>query len=260
MQVTSSSSSIIPFPTSANQTPVPISPAKDREAARRFLQLLDPAAQDFTFQMFDDERSNGHEVKAGLARITSNRDEVLQLYNRGAGVYVTINETDLTGRKSENIKRIRAVWQEDDKGHGGPFPLEPSLVVESSPKHFHRYWFVSDQWPADEQGCADFAVVMERMVTSYGCDNNAKIFPAFCVCRASCIARIRRSRTWSASWRKAAAAIRAKKSCGLFRQSNENHAGIVNGTRTIATRNASQTLCASSPPMIEPFGYRLACP
>src|SRR5262249_2959124 len=89
-------------------------------------------------------------------------------------VYVTVNETDLTGRRSENIKRIRAIWQEDDDGHGGPYPLIPSLVVESSPGKFHRYWLVADDWPADEQGRADFAKVMERMVASYGCDKNAK--------------------------------------------------------------------------------------
>lgn len=162
--LTASSSSVIAFP---NQ-PAPRGCERDREAARRFLHLIDPAAQNFTFQTFHDLGLGG------VVRCTSDRSEVLRLYERGAGVYVTVNETDLTGRKSENIKRIRAVWQEDDDGYGGPFPLEPSLVVESSPGHFHRYWFVSDHWPTDEQGRADFANVMERMVKSYGCDNNAK--------------------------------------------------------------------------------------
>ena len=149
-------------------------PPMDRDEAGRFLKSLDATARDFTFQTFDDDHSNGHELNGSLARATSNRDEILQLYTRGAGVYVTINETDLTGRKSENIKRVRAIWQEDDAGHGGPFPLDPSIVVKSSPGHFHRYWLIADEWPADEQGRADFAAVMERMVESYGCDKNAK--------------------------------------------------------------------------------------
>jgi hypothetical protein len=167
MNLTAHSSAIVvPF-TVGNQ------PTRDREAAGRFLRLLDPVARDFTFQTFHD-RSSRLEADGSLARATSNRDEVLQLYGRGAGVYVTINETDLTGRKSENVKRIRAVWQEDDDGYDGPFPLDPSLVVESSLGHFHRYWLVADDWPADEQGRTDFAKVMERMVESYGCDNNAK--------------------------------------------------------------------------------------
>src|SRR5262249_9420027 len=45
---------------------------------------------------------------------------------------------------------------------------------ESSPGKFHRYWLIADHWPADQQGRADFAAVMERMVASYGCDKNAK--------------------------------------------------------------------------------------
>jgi hypothetical protein len=109
-----------------------------------------------------------------LTRCTIDREEVVKLHDRGAGVYVTLNETDLTGHKSENVTRIRAIWQEDDDGYSGEFPLLPSLVVQSSPGHFHRYWFVSNHWPADEQGRADFAAAMERMVASYGCDKNAK--------------------------------------------------------------------------------------
>src|SRR6266498_3584486 len=115
MSLTAHSSAIAlspqPTPTSA--------PPRDREAPRRFLHLLDPSAANFTFQTFDDDRRNGHGPNGKLARDTSARNEVLRLYALGAGVFVTINATDLTGRKSENIKRIRAVWQEDDKGHGG---------------------------------------------------------------------------------------------------------------------------------------------
>jgi AAA domain-containing protein/primase-like protein/DNA primase RepB-like protein len=161
----SSSSIIIPPPISA----IPM--LRNRDEARRFLRLLDPTAKAFTFQAFSDARDN-HD--ASLARSTADREEMLQFYQRGSGVYVTINETDLTGRKSENIKRVRAIWQEDDEGHGGPFPLDPSLVVESSPGHFHRYWLIADDWPADEKGRADFAAVMERMCESYGSDKNAK--------------------------------------------------------------------------------------
>jgi AAA domain/Primase C terminal 2 (PriCT-2)/RepB DNA-primase from phage plasmid len=171
MNLTAHSSAVlIPLQTT-NQTASTNAPVRDREATRQFLHLLDPTARDFTFQTFAEPNSHN----AGLARSTSDRAEVVRLYELGgAGVYVTINETDLTGRKRENIKRIRAIWQEDDDGHGGPFPLEPSVVVESSPQHFHRYWLTADGWPADEQGRADFAAVMERMVTSYGCDKNAK--------------------------------------------------------------------------------------
>jgi hypothetical protein len=171
MTLTVSSSAVIPFP--ASDQPAPMSaPVRDREEAHRFLRLLDPKARSFTFQTFEDKRPA---TKGELARVIHSPAwaTLLEMHACGAGVYVSVNATDGKGRKSENIKRIRAVWQEDDKGHGGPFPLDPSLVIESSPNHFHRYWLV-DNWPADEQGRADFANVMERMVASYGSDKNAK--------------------------------------------------------------------------------------
>jgi hypothetical protein len=147
----------------------------DEEQSRRFLGLLDPNADGFTFQTFDDDRTRKNPA---LTRIIQSpppaRDELLNLNGQGAGVFVTVNETDGSGRKSENITRIRAVWQEDDDGFKGVFPLQPSMVVETSPGHFHRYWLLADDWPADEQGCADFKAVMERMVESYGSDKNAK--------------------------------------------------------------------------------------
>ena len=145
------------------------------EQPQRFLSLLDPSANGFTFQTFDDDRVRKN---PGLTRIIQSpppaRDELRKLNEQGAGIFVTVNETDGNGRRSENIKRVRAIWQEDDDAFDGCFPLDPSIVVESSPGKYHRYWLVADDWPADEQGRADFAAVMERMVASYGCDKNAK--------------------------------------------------------------------------------------
>jgi Protein of unknown function (DUF3987)/Primase C terminal 2 (PriCT-2)/RepB DNA-primase from phage plasmid len=154
---------------------IEISAVGSDEQSPLFLRLLDPSAGGFTFQTFDDDRAR---KKPALTRIDNSpppaRDELVKLNKQGAGVFVTINETDGGGRKTENITRIRAVWQEDDDGFDGAFPLQPSMVVETSPGHFHRYWLTADDWPADERGRADFAAVMERMVESYGSDNNAK--------------------------------------------------------------------------------------
>src|SRR5262249_39079627 len=89
-------------------------------------------------------------------------------------VYLTVNATDGTGRTADKIVRIRAVWQEDDAGYEGDFPLPPSLVVETSDAKFHRYWLTAGDWPADDRGRADFKGVMARMVADYGCDDNAR--------------------------------------------------------------------------------------
>jgi hypothetical protein len=147
----------------------------DFDQARMFLHLLDSQADRFTFQTFADAKngsSNGH-----LARVLHTSGfspELLNLHDNGAGVFVCANKTDGTGRKGEHITRVRTVWQEDDDCFEGEFPLEPSIVVETSEGRYHRYWLVEDDWPADEQGRADFASAMERMVTSSGSDPNAK--------------------------------------------------------------------------------------
>jgi hypothetical protein len=137
----------------------------------RFAKLLDRQAAQFTLQTFDDDYTR---KDRSLVRVIANgnvNDPVLaQLNELGAGIFVTINETDLKWRSNDNITRIRAVWQEDDDGFAGVFPIEPTAVVESSPGKYHRYWLVSDEWPADERGRGDFEGVMARMVEQYGCD------------------------------------------------------------------------------------------
>jgi uncharacterized protein DUF3987/primase-like protein/DNA primase RepB-like protein len=147
--------------------------APSDDPAIRFLTLLSPQLTGITFQTFDDDNVR---KKSELAQVIRFEDikRLRQLNAEGAGVFVTVNETDELGRKKANIVRIRAVFQEDDDGFDGPFPLEPSIVVQTSPGRSHRYWLVADGWPADEQGCVDFRSVMERMIASYGSDPNAK--------------------------------------------------------------------------------------
>ena len=129
-------------------TTTPTAPAIDIAEAHRFLKLLDPAAERFTFQTFADNRNHPlspgatvwHEgLTAGLAGCFERMQE------RGAGIYVTVNETDLTGRKIENIKRVRCNVVDLD---GAPIEpvmscaLKPHFTVESSPGKYHAYWRV----------------------------------------------------------------------------------------------------------------------
>jgi RecA-family ATPase len=140
------------------------------DEAHRFLGLLDPNATEFTFQTFDDnkERKDPALIRVLHGSLEERASQLIALNERGAGIFVTINETDGNGRKVENIVRVRAIWQEDDSGWSGTLPIKPSIVVESSPSKFHRYWLV------DGLSEADFAAVMERMVKSFGGDKGAK--------------------------------------------------------------------------------------
>src|SRR6516164_6024554 len=69
-------------------------------------------------------------------------------HDRGAAVFVAVNETDGSGRCKENIKRVRAVFQEDDSGYRGSFPLDPSMVGEAPRGRSHRFWLGPDFGPA----------------------------------------------------------------------------------------------------------------
>lgn len=145
-------------------------PEIDLTQAERYLAILDEEAESFIFQTFDDLKSRKDRWLARIKIGDFNQcSSFLQDMNRrGAGVFVTVNESDGKGRKLENITRIRAIWHEEDTPCGKDFPLEPHLVIESSPGKFHRYWRVDGLPPQD------FSGVMARMIRDYGSDPNVK--------------------------------------------------------------------------------------
>ncbi len=143
--------------------------------AERFLTLLDESADQFTFQTFDDDKSRKDKTLALVLNgsFKQHKAQLAQLNSMGAGVFVTVNETNLTGRKIENMLRPRVVFIEDDNG-GAPNPegLEPHIVVQSSDSHKqHRYFLIDDATGMDWQ---EWDGVQERMVLEYFSDPNAK--------------------------------------------------------------------------------------
>ena len=143
--------------------------ALDPQAVHRFLALLDSQAERWTFQTFDDNRGrkDGNLTRILHGSLHTQYDALAQFNQRGAGVFVTVNETDCKGRRRENIIRARALWQEDD-GDGKPLPLEPQIVVETSPDKFHRYLLVEGLSLAEHQ------IVQSLLVERYGSDPGAK--------------------------------------------------------------------------------------
>jgi putative DNA primase/helicase len=150
----------------------------------RYLKALDPNATGFTWQTFP-ERKDGDQSLAAVFHGTIGQHKQLngnpklgtiqRAYGLGSGIWITVNETNGQGRTGAHIIRVRAVWCEWDGGETPPkFPLDPSLIVETSPGHFHYYWFTADGWPADKAGRADFDNTMLCMVQVYGSDKNAK--------------------------------------------------------------------------------------
>lgn len=145
----------------------------DPTQAAAFLAMLDPTAQQFTFQTFDDQKER---KRADLARVLTgtleqHADELTRLSAQGAGVFVTPNATDGRGRRLANIQRLRAIFQEADLPGAKVPPLEPHIVVESSPLKFHRYWVIE---AATAPKTSEWLAAMRRMVADWDSDPNAK--------------------------------------------------------------------------------------
>jgi hypothetical protein len=132
--------------------------------AVQFLFDLDPTADRFTFQVFDDLKKRrdprlARVIHGSLAKRVS---ELASLNARGAGVFICINATDLKGRGARHIARVRAVWQDDDLCWRGTFPLPPSLVVSTSPGRFQRLW-LCDDLTIDQHRAVEERLVIPRM-------------------------------------------------------------------------------------------------
>ncbi len=156
-------------------------PRRDMALAEAFLAWLDPNASKFTFQTFDDvkDRKDGRLTRMLHGTFEAHRAELQRLNDRGAGVFVTINETDLKGRKKENILRVRAVFVDADtpeavvnveeaiKAAG----LMPGAIVQSSPGKSHCYWLL------DDLRIDEFTAFQEAMIDRWGTDNSVKELP-----------------------------------------------------------------------------------
>jgi hypothetical protein len=123
--------------------------------AAQFLKLLDPAATKFEFRTFDDDKARNDKenlLRTFYGTLAKHAIRLQQLNDKGAGVFVTINETDGKGRNADHIVRIRAAFADLD---GAPLEpvmralLLPHIVVESSPGKFHVYWRAEGMAPED---------------------------------------------------------------------------------------------------------------
>lgn len=117
-----------------------------------------------TFLTFDDSKKKDRKLTKVYHK---NSPLMLAAKNSaGAGIFLTINETDGKGRKKENIIRVRAVFADLDGAPLKPvLDYNPSLVVESSPGRYHAYW-LTDDIPLDW-----FPSLQQSIANLFGGDN-----------------------------------------------------------------------------------------
>ena len=127
----------------------------DLDEALRFLRVLGPTTERFCFQTFDDVpgRKDPSLARTLHGTLTELVSVLVNLNNRGAGVFVTINEVaNNQPREAENVTRVRALFIDADDPRRiaeieekiARSGLEPSIAVESSPGKRHFYWLVND--------------------------------------------------------------------------------------------------------------------
>lgn len=107
----------------------------------RFLSFFDGQ---LTFQTFDDKGQRRDLAKQFHGR--QHGQELTALNRQGAGIFLTVNETDGEGRRRDNITRTRALFVDLDGAPLKPvrdFELMPHLIVQSSPGRFHAYWLTT---------------------------------------------------------------------------------------------------------------------
>lgn len=136
--------------------------------AQLFLNCLDPTADRFLFVLINPDRQS-EPPKAAFVEPSAAFNDLMAWNSQGYGVYVNVNQTEGVHRRRENITRCRAVFIEDDnKTRSKPYPINPNLVVESSPGKYHIYYLTSttvfDQYEE----------VQQTLVNDYGGDPNAR--------------------------------------------------------------------------------------
>jgi len=164
------------FPTTALNIGAP---THDKKTAADFLAVLDPTTQKHTYQFFADRGAPYAEIFHGTLDEVWPKVLALNTPERGVGAFITVNATDLKGRKRENIIRVRALWVDADnadqlrrcdevvKATGAT----PTMTVRSSDSRAHFYWC------CDDISCEIFSSWQAALIKKMGTDPSVRDLP-----------------------------------------------------------------------------------
>jgi P4 family phage/plasmid primase-like protien len=121
-----------------------------------------------TFQTFDDDddRKLPSLCRQWADTTAPSQVELERLSKAGAGLFVTVQQTDGTGRKAENITKVRALFVDFD-GHlptGSEWHLQPSMIVRSSGDKGHAYWLLSESIAPNKE---EFRKLQQQLIAHY---------------------------------------------------------------------------------------------
>lgn len=121
-----------------------------------YLAALEPEYQTHTFY-WSGLHPDGQRIQE-YGTVEEMLPKLIQRNQQGYGIFTTINamtpryENGIAKRKATDVARVRAVvadWDDPNKPISlKTLPLEPSIVVETSPRKYHIYWLV-DEMPLE---------------------------------------------------------------------------------------------------------------
>ena len=163
---------ILPVPTSVSIA----STKKDYNSdASNFLKYFAEEEQ-VTFQTFDDHKGRFDKslIRVLHGRLEQHLQLLTELNQKGAGIFFTVNATDLHGRGTNNITKVRAFFVDLDGAPLDPVlsaPLRPQIVVQTSQGRFHAYWLVQ------EVSLDKFTTVQKVLIQQFGADPSVHDLP-----------------------------------------------------------------------------------
>lgn len=116
----------------------------DLSHVERFLQFLDPDANQFCFRTYGDKDKNDRSLRGNLTgTFAQNKQTLINRNKLGASICVVVNDGGHTDRE---IKKIRFVFADTDGAPAKPLvnALRPHAIIQSSCKRFHIYWRVKN--------------------------------------------------------------------------------------------------------------------
>jgi len=134
--------------------------------------FMDAFGTHHSFQTFCDKGKNKRLVKQFHGTLEQHINELWELNKQGAGVFFTVNQTDLQGRTTKNITKVRSVFIDLD---GAPLPehfeLQPHFILNTSPDKYHCYWLVEDM-PIES-----FTLYQQALANKFNSDPKVKDLP-----------------------------------------------------------------------------------
>ena len=148
----------------------------DYNIARRFIECFGDENTKQTFQIIPDSKAAKEENKGKILHgsIKSLWNALVNYNNEGYCISFVPNQTNLKGRKKEDIKYYRCFFVDNDNGTPQEYHLKPTIIVNTSDNNSHTYWlFVEEKVNVTTIEINKYERLNKRLVDHYSADSQA---------------------------------------------------------------------------------------